>query len=372
MGTSAVLTMSIRLLSWMAFSLAALAQACSSPGGTTVELPDQDAAVTPDTGGSGMDAASADVFRPPSADVAPIDRPQRDVQPNADAFWADNPPPRFCGPDGSMGPSPMPPGGTPECPDDLVREGCPCTNIGETRSCWPGLRVNRNRGICRDGMTRCEMYDELGGRWSACDGYVLPRAGARLGPDSCQCFSQGQWEITNLSPCFITYPGGQVYAVSTYIDGMGHAQCPAMPGGPPPMPQPGTNFSTNFLTVDCTGRFRLCFTIKAGDPAHPMASDCTVSQSCTEGWYATPGARQAMPPLPAWVSSDPACAGRFTMNGGYGEMTVVGLSSECQSIDNGSGQPYAFLRVPYCPTRCSSMPSLPECAMCRNGGSGRF
>ena len=79
-----------------------------------------------------------------------------------------------------------------------------------------------------------------------------------------------------------------------------------------------------------------------------------------------------MPPLPAWTSTDPTCSARFVSTGGYGEMTVRGLSSECQAIDNGSGQPYMFLRVPYCPARCSMTPSLPECAMCRNGGAGRF
>lgn len=357
---------------------AALAAWCAlagcSPGGSDQVLPADDASVAPprDAGPRPMDVAF-DTFRPPTADVAPIDHPRPDVQPNPDAFFADNPPPRFCGPDGSMGPPAMLPGGTPECPDDLTREGCPCTTIGEERPCWPGLRVNRGRGICRDGVARCEQYDELVGRWSACEGYTLPRAGARLGPDACGCFSRGQWQITNLSPCFVTYPGNQVYAVSTYLDGMGHAQCPADPGmSPPPRPQPGTNFSTNFLTVDCSGQFRLCFTIKAGDPMHPAATDCVVSQTCTEAWYAHPGERQALPPLPAWANSDPTCAGRFTASGGYAEMSVRGLSTECQAIDNGSGQPYVFQRVPYCPVRCNTMPTLPECAMCRNGGSGMF
>lgn len=358
---------------WLVLTISA-ALGCSAGGNNGGEIiePDTDASTTPDV--RAMDAVITDTnIRPPTIDVAPLDRPVRDVQPNPDAFWADNPPPRYCGPDGAMGPPATPPGGTPECPDDLTREGCPCTRIGETRPCWPGLRVNRNRGICRDGMTRCEMYDELGGRWSACEGYVLPRAGVRLGPDSCQCFSQGRWEITNLSPCFITYPGNAVYAVSTYVDAMGRAQCPSAPGNmPPPSPQPGTNFSTNFLTVDCAGQFQLCFTIKAGDPMHPMASDCVVSQSCTQGWYMTPGMRQQMPPLPAWTSTSPTCSGRFVMTGGYGEMTVRGLSTECQNIDDGSGQPYTFLRVPYCPARCSMTPSLPECAMCGNGGSGSF
>ncbi len=335
--------------------------------------PEEDVTPTPRDAGTLDGATTMDVVRPPSLDVAPIDRPHRDVQPNPDAFWADNPPPRFCGPDGGSGPPAMLPGGTPECPDDLTREGCPCTQVGAMRPCWPGLRVNRNRGICRDGMTRCEPYDELGGRWGACEGYVLPRPGARLGPEACNCFSRGRWEIINLSPCFVTYPGNQTYAVSTWVNAMGQAQCPTDAGNtPPPRPQPGTNFSTNFLTVDCSGRFRLCFTIKAGDPMRPMASDCVVSQTCTEAWYETPNARQALPPLPSWSSSDPTCAGRFVMQGGYGEMSVRGRSTECQDIDDGAGAPYVFLRVPYCPVRCSMMPSLPECAMCRNGGSGMF
>jgi hypothetical protein len=45
-------------------------------------------------------------------DVPPVDARVRDVQPNFDAFFADNPPPQFCGPDGSTdaGPPPELPG----------------------------------------------------------------------------------------------------------------------------------------------------------------------------------------------------------------------------------------------------------------------
>ena len=356
--------------------------ACSGAGGNG-EVVVIDAATTPrDTGtrdAGTLDARATVDLGPLTFDVRPRDVPPRDVQPNYDAFFAENPLPRFCGPDGGAdaGPPPVLPGGTAACPDDLTREGCPCTTIGEMHSCWPGLRVNRNRGLCHDGMTRCEPYDELGGRWGACEGYTLPDPAVRLGPASCQCFSQGRWEITNTSPCLVTYGSGAptdpIYAVATYLDAMGRAQCPAQTASSPPPPHAmaGTTFSTNFLTVDCTGQFELCYAIRAGDALHPAPTDCLVARVCTSAWYGASGVRQAFPPLPSWVGTDAACARRFVDMGGYGEMSVTGQSSECQHIDD-RGQPYVFNRVTYCPTRCATMPTLPECARCGNGGSGMF
>ena len=111
---------------------------------------------------------------PPPADAGPRGTtPDRELPPNPDAFFEDDPPPRMCLPDGSMT-EPMLPGGTPDCPADKNREGCRCDVVGETGTCWPGLRVDRERGICRDGTTTCMPYDEFGGAWGPCEGYVLP------------------------------------------------------------------------------------------------------------------------------------------------------------------------------------------------------
>jgi hypothetical protein len=84
-----------------------------------------------------------------------------DLRFDPDAFWADDPPIMSCVSDGGMLPPPPIPGGTPECPDDKNRQGCPCTTVGEQRACWPGLRQNRNLGICRDGVTTCMRVGEL-------------------------------------------------------------------------------------------------------------------------------------------------------------------------------------------------------------------
>jgi len=291
--------------------------------------------------------------------------------PNWDAFFAQDPPPKYCGPPGG-GPTPPPlPGGTPECPDDKNREGCPCPSKGATAACWPGLRANRNRGMCKDGTTTCVLVDELHLQWGPCTGYVLPKAGATHGPEACHCFSKGKWELDNLSPCFVTYPNNTTYAVSTYLDAAGKAHCPTLGNTPPPAPQPGTSFSTNRLTVDCTGQFKLCYTIKAGSFSKPAAADCVVAQVCTDAWYAKENATQALPPLPAWTSSQPACAAKFAASGGYGEMSVTGLSSECETIDD-AGQPRVFHRVQYCPLACAQNPALPGCQGCGNGGDGEF
>lgn len=292
------------------------------------------------------------------------------AEPNWDAYFAADPPPAYCGPDG--GTPAVIPGGTPDCPDDKNREGCLCPVPGAEAPCWPGLRVDRNRGICHDGVTTCQPFNEFSGRWGPCIGYQLPDPTATSGPGACNCFSAGQWEIDNLSPCFITYNGSDVYAVSTFMNGTS-AQCPTNPSStPPPAPEPGYDWSTDRLTVDCSGQYELCYILRAGDETDPQPTDCEVARSCVQVWYDTPGVTMELPPLPSWTSTDPVCAGQFAGSGGYGEMSVVGMSIECDDVDDGAGNAYVFHRVGYCPLECNTNPSLPECANCGNGGSGSF
>jgi hypothetical protein len=242
-----------------------------------------------------------------------------------------------------------------------------------TAPCWPGLRVDRNVGQCKDGMTTCNPANEgLSLAWGACDGYVLPTPGATAGAAACKCFSSGKWAIANLSPCFIT-DGTTTYAVSTYIDPTSmSATCPAQDTMPPftPTSQP---WSTDTLTVDCEGEFKLCYTLKAGSASSPMASDCVVAGPiCTSDFYSTANMPQTFPPLPSWVGTDTACAAAFNSTGGYGEMSVVGKSELCEVIDNGSGGGLVFNRVQYCPSSCNTNPSGAGCTNCMQGGSGGF
>ena len=334
---------------------------------------------TSEGGGGTMAEADADSdgFSNPDPDSA-SSGPNQVVapMPNPEAFWADDPAPMMCLADGSMGAPPNPPGGTPECPDDKNREGCPCDNVGEDAPCWPGLRANRNRGICTDGMTTCEQSFEFGGHWGPCVGFVLPIEGATEGPPTCRCFSKGRWEIDNLAPCFISYTGAsdeaETYAVSTWIDDNGMSGCPEEPGTPPPSPQPGKNWSTNRLTVDCAGRFELCYTMRAGNADAPTEDDCVLAETCVETWYPQAGETQELPQLPPWFSTDSACATEFSEGGGYGEMSVKGLSIECDPVDDGQGGRLVFNRVNYCPRICSTNPEAPECANCSMGGAGDF
>ncbi len=305
-------------------------------------------------------------------DAGPARDASRYTPPEPGAFFAMDPPPMYCGPDGGVAMPPPVPGGTPDCPDDKNREGCRCDTPGMMAPCWPGLRVDRDRGICHDGVTTCLPWDEFGGRWGPCVGAVLPTPGATRGPAACNCFSAGSWVLDNLSPCFVTY-GATTYAVSTFIDPGTHmAACPtALPMTPPPTPEPGTNWTTNRLQVDCAGQFRLCYTLKAGDAMAPTAADCTVAQVCTDAWYPTRDAMLELPPLPSWTGADSACAGRFNTSGGYGEMSVDGTSIECDPVGD-MGAAYVFNRVSYCPASCRDTPMAPACVMCGMGGSGMF
>jgi hypothetical protein len=66
------------------------------------------------------------------------------------------------------------------------------------------------------------------------------------------------------------------------------------------------------------------------------------------------------------VTNSATCAQKFNSTGGYGEMSVVGESVECNGVNK------VFNRVGYCSSSCNSNPSGPGCAGCSNGGSGSF
>jgi hypothetical protein len=62
----------------------------------------------------------------------------------------------------------------------------------------------------------------------------------------------------------VTYSNNRIFAVATYMDAAGDAHCPStISTTPPPAPQPGKPWSTNRLTVDCAGQFRLCYNLRA-------------------------------------------------------------------------------------------------------------
>ena len=263
----------------------------------------------------------------------------------------------------------------PSSPSPTTRTSRPWPGgtTGSTAACWPGLRADRNKGICHDGTTTCIVVDEVEQKWGPCVGYQLPVPGATTGAAACNCFSMGRWDIDNLSPCFVTYQSGQIWAVSTFMTGGGAVSCPtSISPTPPPAPQPGQVWSTNRLTVDCAGQFELCYTLKAGDVENPLPADCTLAQTCVDFWYDQPNVAMTLPPLPSWTSADPACAAQFVNQGGYGEMAVVGTSIECEPIDDGAGGRYVFNRVGYCKLECNDNPTLPGCENCSVGGSGSF
>ena len=325
-------------------------------------------------GGSALDGgqdAALDPFGNPIG-PAPTYDASVDLKPvsaDSDAFFINDPPPPYCGPDEAATTDPIT--GSVDCPSDKNRQGCPCTTAGEVAACWPGKRANREHGICKDGMTTCTPTQEFGQLWGPCEGYVLPKVGVLAGPEACGCFSAGTWKLSNLSPCI--YQGAEgVYLYSSTLSPEGAIQCGS--NVPDPPPRPDEDWSTSTLNVDCAGQFKLCYTIKSGDIDHPSASDCTVMQTCVDAWYPEAGTELELPPLPAWVSDtdDPSCSGEFDRNGGYGEMTVIGESIECDVVDDGAGNPYVFHRTDYCPPSCQATPDTEQCKACQTGGSGMF
>lgn len=289
----------------------------------------------------------------------------KDFSFDSDAFWASDPPPMICPKGGMPQPQPNPPGGTPECPDDKNRQGCPCKTEGEQQPCWPGLRANRSLGSCQDGVTKCVRNGEFGYVWGACEGAVLPVQGGS-GKDACNCFSAGQWALENLSPCFYTDGMGKLTATTSTIITAGKPACEMMSGT---IKKPSQPWSPNTITVDCAGHWKLCYSLKAGDAKDPKPTDCVINTVCTEGDYDLADKVQALPVLPAWIASTPAqvtCAEKFRATGGYGEMSVDGKSVRCDTIQK------VFNRVNYCPATCNTNPMAPECKNCNAGGSGSF
>jgi hypothetical protein len=293
---------------------------------------------------------------------------------SAEDFFIEDPPPQGC--DG--GGQPVIPGGTPECPADKNLPGCPCTEEGKTEACWPGLRKHRNRGSCKDGQSVCQKQGEIALVWGPCEGFqgidpntLLPLG--TTGKAACTCFSGGFWQIDNLSPCFVSSSqnGPVLGAISTVMPG----NCPPTAGSMDwNNPQvPSEPWSTNNVTSDCTGFFKLCFTLKAlSAPGAPQsASDCTMKQVCTEAYYATANIKQNFPDLPGWVTQsapEKSCAQSFVSNGGYAEMSVVGESDECDKVNK------VFQTITYCPLKCADPANAndPECVNCTNGGGGPF
>lgn len=294
--------------------------------------------------------------------------------PDAD-LYANDPPPKWCGP--GSDPAPPSPGGTEQCPNDKNKPGCGCATAGEKAACWTGLRKHRNLGICQDGQTTCRPKNENDLAWGPCEGEVLPASGATKGAEACTCFSAGQWKIANLSPCLFENTEGsttKVTAVSTYLDG-DEVKCPdKFPTAPPAKP-----WSTDTLTVDCAGHFKLCLRIRQGVFETPSPNDCILGEVCVESDYKTANEEQPWPDLPGWLGKDQACAKKWrdvptNKSAGYAEMIVKGQSVRCDPIDDGSGGDLVFNRTKYCPRSCNEPENqnLPECVSCQQSGQGDF
>jgi hypothetical protein len=236
-------------------------------------------------------------------------------------------------------------------------------------ACWPGKRINRMHGICVDGTTTCTATQEFGLLWGPCNDYELPVEGALVGPDACRCFSAGTWKLSNLSPCIYDGEKG-FYLYSSTLGPNNEIQCGS--NVPDPPPEPEEDWGTSALNVDCAGQFKLCYAIKAGKVLDPKPTDCTVMRTCVDVWYPEAGQDVELPPLPPWVSNDTDCGDQVVDGGGYGEMSVIGESIECDAVDDGMGNPYVFHRTDYCPPSCQETPETKACKACQTGGSGMF
>jgi hypothetical protein len=133
-------------------------------------------------------------------------------------------------------------------------------------------------------------------------------------------------------------------------------------------PQGGKDpWSSDSITSDCAGHFKLCYALKAGDINKPETG-CTIATTCVEAEYPMAGVDMPLPPLPGWIGTDTACMTKFMNDGGWADMTVIGTSYGCDKIDDGANAPVVFFRQPYCPLVCADHPDKPECKECTSDG----
>ncbi|HVV87477.1 MAG TPA: hypothetical protein VHE35_30755 [Kofleriaceae bacterium] len=208
-------------------------------------------------------------------------------------------------------------------------------------------------------------------RRAACAcGLVLAACGGSddgLSDDEPVCttsFLHGRWAIDDLSPCFQLDATDHVIAASSTVMAGAQTMCPDDASMVPDTP-----WSTDMLTADTAGHYRLCLTLKAGDVNAPQPSDCTIVTTCAEDDYVTAGAAQAWAALPAWSVTDAAalaCATTFTGTGGYAELSVEGTATGCGTVTG------TFHRIGYCPLSCGGNPGGPGCDVCGLGGDGSF
>lgn len=290
-------------------------------------------------------------------------------------LYKNDPLPAWCGPDSGV---PQPEiGGTEECPDDKNKPGCGCNTPGETAPCWTGLRKHRNLGVCKDGVATCNVKNETLNVWSECVGQVLPVPDGK-GSEACSCFSVGTWKIDNTSPCNYSPDGVNYWSYST-VPTAAEAGCTTAA----PVAQgtlPNGDWSTNRLTVDCAGQYKLCFRIRAGVYENPSPTDCILGETCVDANYLEANKEQELPPLKAWFGNDSACSKKWekdtptNVSPGYGEMIVKGQTVRCESVDDGAGQDFVFHRVKYCPNDCrkAENANLDICKDCQLKGTGQF
>jgi len=172
------------------------------------------------------------------------------------------------------------------------------------------------------------------------------------------CFAHYNWLLANESPCFVFSDPSMTTLQEMISTDATTQQCPADFSMAP------ASWTTDTFTADCAGHYRLCYTLKAGDPSNPKPTDCTVVQSCAEGDDTLASMAQTWPSLPGWLvdGAQLACAQQFSDSGGYGEATATGNPTGCGAVSVVLG------RVTYCALSCNSPNPPASCATCVAGG----
>jgi hypothetical protein len=159
----------------------------------------------------------------------------------------------------------------------FIDDGCSCSS-GQTQACWPGVRMQRGVGACRDGVQRCIVDDSEFPKWGPCTGAVLPEADSS--DDGIDQDCDGQGELLRCVPKPEVCSGGLDEDCDGKIDCedtdcQAHTACA-------PRCTPSAEQCTGGKDEDCDGKID-CADTDCGSNA-ACAPKCTpTAEQCTDG-----------------------------------------------------------------------------------------
>jgi hypothetical protein len=175
-------------------------------------------------------------------------------------------------------------------------------------------------------------------------------------PATCSCPLSIQ--VDNLAVCAAESRMNVPPRVYSSMDAAGKATCED-DDAKFPHPVPSAAWTTLRISSPCSGKGKVCFSLRHGDAKAPKESDCVLAHECVDFDYeASDGGSHELSAMPGWTVTDGNCALLYEAEGGYIEFHPEDAEVGCADGLNGS------LRTQTCPVHCGKHPSGPGCDKC--------